>query len=228
MADKLPLLSWQGFVETIATFSSVTDFDLFQDNQDSLIVSGAFLFPDNSLGNVAIFSFGNNTWTRLGKDGDLPGPVTATEVNDGNSSSIFVTGKSTDGSQLYLSFWNGSNWNQLRESFDIKTRPCDEYLPFVPEFDFESATNISQLTMVPVIDTHKSNGLIQGDRMLLLSGTLFSSSFGDTSSVLFDGQSFIPYIVSASASAGSPGAVSGLIHSFTSFSFARRREFTLL
>ena len=80
--------------------------------------------------------------------------------------------------------------------------------------------------MVPVIDAHKSNGLIQNDRMLLLSGTLFSSSFGDASSVLFDGQSFIPYIVSASAS-GSPGTVSGLIHSFTSFSFARRREFSL-
>ena len=80
--------------------------------------------------------------------------------------------------------------------------------------------------MVPVIDAHKPNGLIQSDRMLLLSGALSSSSFGDASSVLFDGQSFIPYIVSASNS-GSPGAVSGLIHSFTSFSFARRREFIL-
>lgn len=81
--------------------------------------------------------------------------------------------------------------------------------------------------MVPVIDAHKSNGLIQSDRMLLLSGALASSSFGDVSSVLFDGQSFIPYIVSASAS-GSPGAVSGLIHSFNSFSFARRRGLTFL
>jgi len=133
----------------------------------------------------------------LGKDGDLPGPVAATEVNDGNSSSIFVTGRSTDGSKSYLSF-------------------------LCPEFDFGSSTNISQLTMVPVIDAHKPNGLIQSDRMLLLSGALSSSSFGDASSVLFDGQSFIPYIVSASAS-GSPGDVSGLIHSFTSFSFARRR-----
>lgn len=80
--------------------------------------------------------------------------------------------------------------------------------------------------MVPVTSAHQSSGLIQSDRMLLLSGFLSSSSFGDASSVLFDGQSFIPYIVSASTS-GSPGAVSGLIHSFTSFSFARRREFSL-
>lgn len=96
---------------------SVTDSDFFQDNQNTLIVSGDFSFPDSSSGNVALYSFGNNTWTRLGKDGDLPGPVTAAEVNDGNSSSIFVSGKSTDGKQSYLSFWNGFNWTQLRESF---------------------------------------------------------------------------------------------------------------
>jgi hypothetical protein len=81
--------------------------------------------------------------------------------------------------------------------------------------------------MVPVIDPHQTNGVIQDDRMLLLSGALSSSSFGDASSVLFDGQSFVPYIVSTSTS-GSPGAVSGIVHSFTSFSFARRRKFTLL
>ena len=79
--------------------------------------------------------------------------------------------------------------------------------------------------MVPVFDAHKSNGVIQDDRMLLVSGTLSSSSFGDASSVLYDGQTYVPYIVSASIS-GSPGAVSGLIHSFTTFSFARRRKST--
>ena len=77
--------------------------------------------------------------------------------------------------------------------------------------------------MVPVFDAHKSNGVIQDDRMLLVSGTLSSPSFGDASSVLFDGQSYVPYIASASTS-GSPGAVSGLIHSFTTFSFARKRK----
>jgi len=93
----------------------VTDFGFFQDDQDSLVASGAFSFPDSSLVNVALFSFGNNTWTKLGKDGDLPGPVTALEVNAGNSSSIFAAGKSTDGTRSYLSFWNGLTWTLLRE-----------------------------------------------------------------------------------------------------------------
>lgn len=131
MEERLRPLSLRGFVEIVTSLSSFTDSDPFQDNQDLLIVSGVFSFPDSSSGNVAIFSFGNNTWTRLGKDSDLPGPVTATEVNDGNSSSIFVTGKSSDGSQSYLSFWNGLNWTQLRELFDNETHVGDEDLSFV-------------------------------------------------------------------------------------------------
>jgi hypothetical protein len=94
---------------------SVTDLGSFQDDQDLLVASGAFSFPDSSSVNVALFSFGNNTWTNLGKDGDLPGPVTALEVNAGNSSSIFAAGKSTDGTKSYLSFWNGLTWSLLRE-----------------------------------------------------------------------------------------------------------------
>ena len=94
---------------------SVADFDFCQDNQDSLVASGAFSFPDSSSVNVALFLFGNNTWTKLGKDGDLPGPVTALEVNAGNLSSIFAAGKSTDGTKPYLSFWNGLTWTPLRE-----------------------------------------------------------------------------------------------------------------
>ena len=117
MADRFRLLSWLGFVQTVARPPSVTDLNFSQDNQDSLIASGSFSFPDSSSANVALFSFGNNTWTRLGKDGDLPGPVTAVEVNDGNSSSIFAAGKSTDGTNPYLSFWNGLTWTLLRKFF---------------------------------------------------------------------------------------------------------------
>ena len=94
---------------------SVTDLNFFQSNQDSLVASGAFSLSDSSPANIALFSFGNNTWIQLGKDSDLPGPVTAVEVNAGNSSSIFAAGKSTNGTTSYLSFWNGLTWTLLSE-----------------------------------------------------------------------------------------------------------------
>lgn len=81
--------------------------------------------------------------------------------------------------------------------------------------------------MVPVLDAHATNGMIENDRMLLVSGSLSDSSFGNASSALFDGQTFIPYIVSTSAS-GTPGTISGIIHSFSTFSFSQKRELNKL
>jgi len=81
---------------------------------------------------------------------------------------------------------------------------------------------VAQLTMVPLQDTHSANSIIQSDRMLMISGSLADSSFGNASSALFDGQTFFPYIVSTS-STGSTGTVSSLFRSFSNFSFTQRR-----
>lgn len=77
--------------------------------------------------------------------------------------------------------------------------------------------------MVPLQDTHSSNAIIEPDRMLLISGSLASDSFGNVSSALFDGQNFFPYIVSTSPSGG-PGFVSQFFHSLATFSFNQRRK----
>lgn len=87
----------------------------------------------------------------------------------------------------------------------------------------DGTSNISQLTMVPLQNTHAANGVIEPDRMLLVSGALTDSSFGVASSALFDGSTFIPYIVTSSSS-GTTGYVSSLFHSLTSFSFIQHRK----
>ncbi len=76
--------------------------------------------------------------------------------------------------------------------------------------------------MVPLMNTHAANGIIEPDRMLMISGALATST-GNASSALYDGQNFIPYIVSTSAS-GTAGSVSSLFHSFSSFSFNQRSK----
>ena len=88
---------------------------------------------------------------------------------------------------------------------------------------FENATSISQLTFVPLQDQHTANSIIEQDRMLLVSGALVSSAF-NASSALFDGQSFIPFISTATDS-GSSGFVSSLFSSIQNFSFTQRREY---
>lgn len=76
--------------------------------------------------------------------------------------------------------------------------------------------------MVPITDTHTANGVIEPDRVLMISGSL-STSNGNSSSALFDGQSVTPYFVSTS-STGAAGSVSSLFHSFASFSFDHKSK----
>lgn len=172
-------------------------------NQDILVVSGSIRLADETVSNVAQFSFVNATWIPLGTATDLPGPVTAVEVNNKNSSSIFAAGQSSDRASTFLSFWNGVTWTNL-------------------DSNLRGNSTITQLTMVPLQDTHPNTDVIAGDRVLLISGLLDSSSFGVASCALFDGRSFIPYILSTTAT-GTPGIVSSVLRSISSFSFGRRR-----
>jgi hypothetical protein len=86
------------------------------------------------------------------------------------------------------------------------------------------------MTMVPLVSTHSVNGIIEKDRMLLVSGALTITSSGgkratgsSASSALFDGQNFFPYLVSQSSGGGS-GSVSALVHSLSKINFNQRRE----
>ncbi|KAF9484449.1 hypothetical protein BDN70DRAFT_989542 [Pholiota conissans] len=171
-------------------------------NQNLLIAGGSMSLSDNTEGNVLQYSIDNSTWTVVGSGADIPGPISALEVDDGNATSIFAAGKSTDGSSSFLTFWNGVKWSTLGSSFN-------------------EGTTVAQLTMVPLQSSHTGNSIIQSDRVLMISGSLATSA-GNASSALFDGQTLTPYIVSTSSS-GTLGSVSSLFHSFTSFSFSQRK-----
>jgi len=175
---------------------------VYTSNPILLVAGGSIILSDGTPSNVASYSFSNNTWSAIGQGSQIPGPVTACEVDNGNASSIFAAGSSSDGTAPFLTFWNGATWTILGSTF-------------------RNATSVSQLTMVPLQDTHSSNEIIESDRMLLISGSLASDSFGNVSSALFDGQNYIPYLVSTSPSGG-PGFVSQFFRSLATFSFNQR------
>lgn len=56
-------------------------------------MAGSIALSDNTEANVAQLTLSNNSWVAVGSGSDIPGPVTAVEVNDANSSSIFAAGK---------------------------------------------------------------------------------------------------------------------------------------
>lgn len=66
---------------------------ILKDNQNLLIAGGSISLPDNTAGNVLQFSIDNATWAVVGSGADIPGPISALEVDDGNATSIFAAGK---------------------------------------------------------------------------------------------------------------------------------------
>ncbi|KAI9569562.1 cortical protein marker for cell polarity-domain-containing protein [Boletus coccyginus] len=171
-------------------------------NQEILVAAGAITLADGTAANVVQYSFANETWAAVGDPTMIPGPVTAVEVNNGNSSSIFAAGRTSDGSSPFMIYWDGVSWFSLGSAF-------------------QANSNISQLLMVPLQNTHSPNSVVESDRMLMISGTLSDSSFGSASQVLFDGQTFIPYLASVTAQ-GTLGYVSSVFYSIANFSFGQQ------
>jgi hypothetical protein len=64
-----------------------------QNNQEVLIAAGSITLSSGSTANVAQYDFANATWAAVGDGSEIPGPVTAVEVNNGNFSSIFAAGR---------------------------------------------------------------------------------------------------------------------------------------
>ena len=90
---------------------SMMTYTGYQTNNEILIAAGAMSLPDTP-SYVAKYSFSNATWVAVGSGSDIPGPVEAVEVNNGNSSSLFAAGKSSDGTS-FLTFWDGVKWTAL-------------------------------------------------------------------------------------------------------------------
>ena len=64
-----------------------------QSNPEALVAAGSMVLSDGTLANVAMYSFSNNTWSAVGQGSQIPGPVTACEIDNGNASSIFAAGR---------------------------------------------------------------------------------------------------------------------------------------
>ena len=83
-------------------------------------------------------------------------------------------------------------------------------------------SNITELAVVPISNTHEDNSIIESDRVLMILGNM-TSSFGHAALLLYDGLSFTPYLMAAMSN-GSPGLASSLVSSITNFTFTQTRK----
>ncbi|KWU43966.1 hypothetical protein RHOSPDRAFT_5691, partial [Rhodotorula sp. JG-1b] len=172
--------------------------DFAGSNSGFLVVAGSFVIGGENR-YIAQWNFQNQTWLNIGAADDLPGPATAVSADDHDENKIFVAGASTSGTP-YLLYWNGTVWQDVNNS------------------TLGAGSGVQQLVFVPLAKDHDSNGVLESDRMLLVSGNLQINETS-VSSALFDGASWYPFLV-ATAASGSAGAVSQLFYSITNFSLS--------
>jgi hypothetical protein len=173
----------------------VRALDLAGENEETAIVAGAFIMGD-VVAYVATYNFDDSTWRNL--DG-LPGPALAVVADNKNASSIFAAGYSSDDATPYLQHWNGASWSEQNSTL----------LP---------GSLVQQLAFVPLSNEHDASGLIERDRMLMVSGDLLLDNMGNVTSALYDGTNWHPYLVATSATGGL--ASGSLFWSESSFDFS--------
>ncbi|WVN85113.1 uncharacterized protein L203_100255 [Cryptococcus depauperatus CBS 7841] len=174
----------------------VRSVDFAGNSYDILITAGSFVLSDGTVTSVASYNFNNHSWTALGS---LPGPALAIAVDDRNITNIFAAGYSASDATPFLQQWNGNTWTAQNNSL-------------------QTGSVVQQLAFVPMAAEHASRGSIENDRMLMVSGDLYLENLGNSTSALYDGAHWYPYLIGTSSS-GSPGAGSSLFWSKSDFSF---------
>jgi hypothetical protein len=99
-----------------------------------------------------------------------------------------VAGRSSDGSFAYLAKWNGMTYEEVGSG------------------ELLDPSGIAQLAFVGLTAPHEVNTVMESNRMLVVSGALSLSTFGNVSAALFDGQYWTPFLLSTQ-SGGGPGVV---------------------
>ncbi|KAL8672589.1 MAG: hypothetical protein Q9168_002962 [Polycauliona sp. 1 TL-2023] len=157
---------------------------------DKLLVGGNMTVNGNST-RLASYDAKNQQWTALdGPSSAIPGPVTALTRANQDVSNFWIAGKSSNGSSFLMKY------------ADSKFQPVGD------GGGLGDKTTIKGLSMLQLDNSHDKSDLVGQDMVLLITGSLDVPNFGNASAALYDGKTFIPFILSTSGNG--PGSLSKL------------------
>jgi hypothetical protein len=124
---------------------------------------------------------------------DLPGPVTALTIANGNGDEFWAAGQGRDG-VAYLQRFDGSKWV-----------PADGAM-------FGDATEIRGIQVLTLAENHGDSKIIDNNQDLLLMGQINITTFGTASAALFNGTTLTPFLLATKGQDGQtePGSLSSI------------------
>ena len=153
---------------------------------DRLLAAGNLTVSNNAT-SLATYDTTKSQWTALsGAAESIPGPVTALASANKDASSFWVAGQSKNNSAFLVKYDGNSN------SYSSVTE------------GLESQTTIQGLSVLQLTKDHSQNNLVPNNMILLVTGQLNLTGFGNASAALYNGTTFTPFILATSGnSAGS-------------------------
>ena len=159
-------------------------------NTDKLLAGGNLTVSNNAT-SLATYDTTKSQWTAVsGAAESVPGPVTALAPANNDASSFWVAGQSRNNSAFLVKYDGNSN----------------SYSP-VPE-GLGPQTTIQGLSVLELTKGHTQNDLLPNNMVLLVTGQLNLTGFGNASAALFNGTTFTPFILATSGN--TPGSLSQL------------------
>ncbi|KAK9458267.1 cortical protein marker for cell polarity-domain-containing protein [Dipodascopsis uninucleata] len=177
-------------------------------DSNTLIVSGNMTTGDGIKNYFAQYTFETDSWNTLGVQSSLlPGPVDIFVSFTNSVSNAIVAGTYADNGTSYLLGYTGSDWKSLLDVEDPRT----------VIYDMQS--------LMLTKSYERNSTLIPEDSILLVTGNIVLSSYGNVSAAFFDGDSWTPYIVSTTED-GEAGSIFTVITQFSSEIEMLRQEST--
>ena len=155
-------------------------------SQSTKLVVGGNLTVNNTATYMAMYDSKARSWSMVPGANALPGPVTALSPANDEVSEFWAAGASTNGS-AFLMKYDGSSWKSIGDTLGNLTR-------------------IRGIQVLALSKNHAQTNLVDDDQILLVTGELDLPNFGNSSSALFNGTTFTPFILSNSGN--SPGSLS--------------------
>ena len=153
------------------------------------LLAGGNLTVSNNATSLATYDITKSQWTAVsGAAESIPGPVSALAAANSDTSSFWVAGQSKNNS-AFLVKYDGSSYSPVTEGLGPQT-------------------TIQGLSVLQLTKGHTQNNLMPNNMVLLVTGQLNLTGFGNASAALFNGTTFAPFILATSGN--NPGSLSQL------------------
>uniref|UniRef100_A0A8H7TP82 Cellular morphogenesis protein n=1 Tax=Bionectria ochroleuca TaxID=29856 RepID=A0A8H7TP82_BIOOC len=140
---------------------------------------------------LSIYSPENQSWEDYPSSDKLPGPVDIVAPASSDRSQVWVTGRSSTDSTIFIMKYNGKEWLTVQHSL-------------------ANSTDIRGLQVFSLTKDHDSTNLLENNHVLMLTGSVGLPDYGVAAAALFNGTAFVPYALTTS-SGSEPGVISAII-----------------